>query len=149
MIKFFLKSISSCYLKPLATYLALYFKTRLSWSFFGLKHYRPVIACWFSGSGVIFQVSFSIRESYSAYIGFFYSGQSKKQVACLKVPGSSFHLLTMADFNNLSVCIKYVCDLAAKILVNLAELEDTFKLSKLEPGCKVSVNSALNIDAEP
>ncbi len=116
---------------------------------FGLKHHQRVITCQFLGSGVISQVSFSIRESYSLCIIFFHSSQSEQQITCLRVPGSSCPLRSMFDSNILSVCTKCACDLAARVLVNLAELEDASKLSRLELGCEVSFSGFLDIFAEP
>ncbi len=55
----------------------------------------------------------------------------------------------MFDSNILSICIKCACDLALQVLVNIAELEDASKFSRLESGCEVSFSCSFDIGEEP
>lgn len=100
------KLIFFSYFNPWATHLALYFKTWASQSFFNFEHYWPVITCRFSVWRRIFEVLYSIKESYSACNSFFHSSQSEQKMTFSTVSGSSRFLLSIFDSNILSIDTK-------------------------------------------
>lgn len=142
------KSMPSFCLKQWTTYLALYFRMWLLQFFFNLKHHRSVMNYWFSGSRVSSQVSSSFKKLYSAYIAFFYLGQSKKRMAYLRVWNSSSRLLPLLASSIFRVCIMWICDWHIRVLINQAKLEAISLMSRFWYGCPEVLETLLYILVE-